>query len=53
MLFEVRLTMSVDAIDQMQVEIIALGALQAAKAHVREQAVTVTDSAVAVSGGDE
>jgi len=32
MLFEIRMTMVVDTIDEFQTEIIALGALQAAKA---------------------
>jgi len=53
MLFEVRLTLLVDAIDQTQVEIIALGALQAAKAHVHSQASTVTDSAAKVTSLEE
>ena len=44
MFFEVRMTLTVDAIDHFQVEIIALGALQAAKAHVNSQAATVADS---------
>jgi hypothetical protein len=53
MLFEVQITMTVDAMDQMQVEIIALGALQAAKAHVRSQAADVTDSRVNVTSLEE
>ena len=46
MLFEVRMTLMVDALDYAQVEIIALGALQGAKAHVNSQAATVADSSV-------
>jgi len=53
MLFEVRMTMTVDAIDYDQVEIIALGALQAAKAHVNSQAATVADSSVNVTSLEE
>jgi hypothetical protein len=49
MLFEVRMTMTVDAIDYDQVEIIALGALQAAKAHVNSQAATVAGSSANVT----
>ena len=52
-LFEVRITMMVDAIDYAQVEIIALGALQAAKAHVNSQAATVADSSVNVTSLEE
>jgi hypothetical protein len=48
MLFEIRLTLTVDAIDDAQVEIIALGALQAAKAHVYSQASDVQDSSANV-----
>ena len=44
MLFQVQMALLVDAIDDFQVEIIALGALQAAKAHVNDQAATVADS---------
>jgi hypothetical protein len=53
MLFEVRLTLMVDAIDSTQVEIIALGALQAAKAHVNSQAATVADSSVDTTSLEE
>ena len=49
MLFEVRMTMTVDAIDYDQVEIIALGPLQAAKAHVNSQAATVAGSSANVT----
>jgi hypothetical protein len=49
MLFEIHLTLLVDAIDETQVEIIALGALQAAKAHVNSQAATVVDSSPSVT----
>jgi hypothetical protein len=44
MLFQVQMTLLVDAMDDPQVEIIVLGALQAAKAHVDSQAATVADS---------
>jgi hypothetical protein len=45
MLFQIRLTLTVDAMDDDDhVEIIALGALQAAKAHVHSQLATVEDS---------
>ena len=50
MLFEVPITMTVDAIDKFQTEIIALGALQAAKAEVHNQAARVVDAAVNVTG---
>jgi hypothetical protein len=53
MLFEVHITMMVDAIDDAQTEIIALGALQAAKAHVNSQAATVADSSVNVASLEE
>lgn len=53
MLFEIRLTMLVDAMDETQVEIIALGALQAAKAHVNSQAATVADSTANVMSLEE
>ena len=53
MLFQVRLDLIVDAIDDMQTEIIALGALQAAKAHVHSQAAEVVDSAAKVSNLEE
>ena len=54
MLFELRLTMTVDAIDDdMHVEIIALGALQAAKAHVNSQAATVAASNAQVTRLEE
>ena len=53
MLFEVRITMTVDAIDKFQTEIIALGALQAAKAHVDSEAATVADSSVNVASLEE
>jgi hypothetical protein len=53
MLFEVRITMTVDAIDNFQTEIIALGALQAAKAHVNSEAATVADSSVNVTSLEE
>jgi hypothetical protein len=53
MLFEVRLTLVVDAIDPTQVEIIALGALQAAKAHVNGEAATVMDSAANATSLEE
>jgi len=53
MLFEVRITMKVDAIDAFQTEIIALGALQAAKAHVNTEAATVADSSVNVASLEE
>ena len=53
MLFQVRLTMTVDAIDETQVEIIALGALQAAKAHVNSQAATITDAGANVASLEE
>jgi len=53
MLFEIRLTMLVDAMDETQVEIIALGALQAAKAHVNSQAATVADSSANVTSLEE
>jgi hypothetical protein len=53
MYFDVRIRMIVDAIDQTQVEIIALGALQAAKAHVSSQASTVVDSGTEVTSLEE
>jgi hypothetical protein len=53
MLFEVQITMTVDAMDQTQLEIIALGALQAAKAHVHSQTADVTESRVNVTSLDE
>jgi hypothetical protein len=53
MMFEVRLTLLVDAIDYTQVEIIALGALQAAKAHVNSEAATVADANAAVTSLEE
>jgi hypothetical protein len=53
MLFEVRMTVMVDAIDYAQAEIIALGALQAAKAHVYSQAADVADASVNVISLDE
>jgi hypothetical protein len=53
MLFQVQMTLLVDAIDETQVEIIALGALQAAKAHVNGEAATVTDSAAKVTSLEE
>ena len=53
MMFEVRLTLLVDAIDSTQVEIIALGALQAAKAHVNSEAATVADASAAVTSLEE
>ena len=50
MLFEIRLTLKVDAMDDDDhVEIIALGALQAAKAHVYGQTATVQDSSAKVA----
>jgi len=52
-LFEVRMTLMVDAMDHAQVEIIALGAMQAAKAHVNSQAATVADSSVNVTSLEE
>jgi hypothetical protein len=39
--------------DKMQLEIIALGALQAAKAHVHSQVADVTDSHVTVTSLEE
>jgi hypothetical protein len=49
MLFEIRLTLTVDAMDDDDhVEIIALGALQAAKAHVHGLTATVEDSSANV-----
>jgi len=42
----------VDAIDETQVQIIALGALQAAKAEVSNQAARVVDDAWKVSSRD-
>jgi hypothetical protein len=53
MFFEVRMTLIVDAMDDAQVEIIALGALQAAKAHVNSQAATVSDSSWNVTNLEE
>ena len=53
MLFEVDLKLVVDAIDDTQTEIIALGALQAAKAHVNAQAAQVLDSGVNVTNLEE
>jgi len=53
MFFEVRMTLMVDAMDHAQVEIIALGAMQAAKAHVNSQAATVADSSVNVTSLEE
>jgi hypothetical protein len=53
MLFDVRITMMVDAMDYTQVEIIALGALQAAKAHVNSQAATVADSSANMTSLEE
>jgi hypothetical protein len=53
MLFEVHLKLIVDAIDYTQTEIIALGALQAAKAHVNSQAAQVVDSGASVANLEE
>jgi hypothetical protein len=53
MLFNVQLAMVIDGIDQGQAEIIALGALQAAKAEVHRQAVRVVDDAWRVTSRDE
>lgn len=53
MLFNVQIAMVVDAIDDFQTEIIALGALQAAKAEVTSQAARVVDAAVNVTGREE
>ena len=53
MLFDVRITMMVDAMDYTQVEIIALGALQAAEAHVNSQAATVADSSANMTSLEE
>jgi hypothetical protein len=53
MLFEVQITMTVDAMDQTQLEIIALGALQAAKADVHSQTADVTESRVNVTSLEE
>jgi len=53
MLFEVRLMLTVDAIDRTQVEIIALGALQAAKAHVYSQTLRVANTDFSVSGPEK
>lgn len=53
MLFEVQITMTVDAMDQTQLEIIALGALQAAKAHVYSETADVTESRVNVTSLEE
>ena len=53
MLFNMQLAMVVDAIDQAQAEIIALGVLQAAKAEVHDQAARVVDDAWKVTSRDE
>jgi len=53
MLFNVQIAMVVDAIDDFQTEIIALGALQAAKAEVHNQAARVVDAAVNVTGRED
>jgi hypothetical protein len=53
MLFEVQIKMVVDAIDDTQTEIIALGALQAAKAEVNRAAAQVVDSGVDVANLEE
>jgi len=54
MLFEVRMMLTVDAIDRTQVEIIALGALQAAKAHVYSKAARVVgDTDMSVRGPED
>jgi hypothetical protein len=53
MLFEVHVNFIVDAMDNVQTEIIALGALQAAKAHVNSQAAQVLDSGVKVTNLEE
>jgi hypothetical protein len=53
MLFEVNLNLVVDAIDHTQTEIIALGALQAAKAHVHSQASEVVKSGATVTDLEE
>jgi hypothetical protein len=53
MLFEVDIKLIVDAIDNTQTEIIALGALQAAKAEVNSQAAQVFDSGVSVTNLEE
>jgi len=53
MLFNVQLAMVVDAIDEAQAEIIALGALQAAKAEVHSQAARVVDHAWKVNSRDQ
>jgi hypothetical protein len=45
MLFNVQLAMVVDAIDQDQAEMLALGALQAAKAQIHDQTARVVDDA--------
>jgi hypothetical protein len=53
MLFQVDLKLIVDAIDDTQTEIIALGALQAAKAHVNTQAAHIVDSGANVAKLEE
>jgi hypothetical protein len=53
MLFEVQFTLIVDAIDDFQTEIIALGALQAAKAEVNSQAAQVLKADVKVANLEE
>jgi hypothetical protein len=53
MLFEVNINLVVDAIDDFQTEIIALGALQAAKAEVNSQAAQVLKSGVKVAKLEE
>jgi hypothetical protein len=53
MLFNVQLAMVVDAIDQDQAEMLALGALQAAKAEIHDQTARVVDDAWKVTGRDQ
>jgi len=53
MLFNVQIAMIVDAIEQADTEMIALGALQAAKAEVHHQTARVIDSAVHVTSREE
>jgi hypothetical protein len=53
MLFQVQLNLIVDGIDQTQMEILALAALQAAKAEVHQQAMRVTESSANVSRPEE
>jgi hypothetical protein len=53
MLFNVQLAMVVEAIDEAQTEILALGALQAAKAEVHRQTARVVDAAWEVTSREE